>query len=243
MCLLIVLHRIDAAFPILVASNRDEARSRGSTPPGLYVGERRRMLSPRDRRAGGTWLAVNDRGMFAGITNIAGASPRDVPTTRGELPHLALDHDDAAAAARAVAARCADQPFNAFQLLIADREEMLVVLHEEGRVEIARQSGGVATLSNEHRLGALHIPAVDAACAPDLPSGARLDRLAALLLDEGALSGHRIRKVGGEYGTVSSSLLAIPLDPNDPWEWRYAPGDPGEVGYRAYGNLARRLRG
>ena len=49
---------------LLVASNRDEERSRPSSPPGLWVGERRRILSPRDRRAGGTWLAVNDRGML-----------------------------------------------------------------------------------------------------------------------------------------------------------------------------------
>src|SRR5688500_17186994 len=98
MCLLIVLLGVDPEFPLLVASNRDERRERRAAPPGLWVGERRRVLSPRDRRAGGTWLGVNDRGMVAGITNVHGAPRLELPTTRGALPHLALDQDDLEAA-------------------------------------------------------------------------------------------------------------------------------------------------
>jgi len=52
MCLLILIRRPAAEYPLVVASNRDEARNRQTAPPGLYVGERKRMLSPRDRVAG-----------------------------------------------------------------------------------------------------------------------------------------------------------------------------------------------
>ena len=71
MCLLIVVRGRFAGHPIVVAGNRDERRDRKASPPGLWVGERRRVLSPRDRVAGGTWLGVNDLGAFAGLTNIA----------------------------------------------------------------------------------------------------------------------------------------------------------------------------
>src|SRR5688572_16621251 len=120
MCLLIVLQGLDPDFPIFVASNRDEQRERKASPPGLWVGERHRVLSPRDRRAGGTWLGVNDRGMFAGLTNLAGVPAGVLPTTRGTLPHLALDQDDLDSAVAAVAQVTAAREHNAFQLVLAD---------------------------------------------------------------------------------------------------------------------------
>ncbi|MGA0870627.1 MAG: NRDE family protein, partial [Planctomycetota bacterium] len=56
MCLLITLVGVDPDHPSIVASNRDERRDRPSAPPGLFVGQKRRILSPRDREAGGTWI-------------------------------------------------------------------------------------------------------------------------------------------------------------------------------------------
>ena len=76
MCLLILFRDVDPNFPLLVASNRDEHRERRASPPGLFVGRRHRMLSPRDRRAGGTWMAVSDTGGFAALTNLAGPTLR-----------------------------------------------------------------------------------------------------------------------------------------------------------------------
>src|SRR5688572_23652124 len=91
MCLLIVLRGLDRSHPVAVAANRDERRDRRAAPPGLFVGARRTMLSPRDREAGGTWLAVSAAGTFAGITNVAGAPAVPGAPTRGDLPHIALD--------------------------------------------------------------------------------------------------------------------------------------------------------
>ena len=69
-----------------------------------------------------------------------------------------------------------------------------------------------------------------------------LDLLAAILRQEVHASGHRILKGGnGPYGTVSSSLVAVPR--RDPLRlvWRYAAGPPDVTPYRDYGNLGRRL--
>jgi hypothetical protein len=62
-----------------------------------------------------------------------------------------------------------------------------------------------------------------------------------LLLDAGDHGGHRVLKKGGSYGTVSSSLIAVPSADLRALVWRYAAGSPDEAPYRSYGNLARRL--
>ena len=56
------------------------------------------MLGGRDELAGGTWLAVNEHGVVAGITNRPSPGGRD-PTkrSRGELPLLLAKHRSATA--------------------------------------------------------------------------------------------------------------------------------------------------
>jgi len=242
MCLLILIQGLDPEYPLLVASNRDEERSRKASPPGLFVGARQRMLSPRDRRSGGTWLALNRRGMFAGITNIAGAERRPLATTRGALPHLVLDQDDLDAAASAVREAVAAADYNAFQLLISDGGHTRILTHQDGRLEEQDTDDAVVVVSNEHQIGQLVLPGVDRALADGLSAAERLDQLHPLLLDEGDVSGHRIlKKHDGDHGTVSSSLIAVPREDITRLIWRYAPGPPDEVDYRSYGNLAKRL--
>lgn len=247
MCLLILLRGVDPEYPLIVASNRDEQRSRPSAPPGLFVGQNNRMLSPRDRQAQGTWMGINEHGMFAGLTNLAGGAgmgdmgPIDVHTTRGELPHLALDQADVASAVDAVWNRIDTDDFMGFQLLVADGASARIVSHAGCVRSVAEVPGPWVVLSNEHGERELVIPGIEDAALPGLEIEDRLAALAPVLLDEGALSGHRILKRGGEYGTVASALLAIPARPSQGLIWRYAAGVPGEVSYKEYGNLGRRL--
>ncbi len=58
MCLLILLRGVDPEYPLIVASNRDEQRSRRSAPPGLFVGQNNRILTPPDRQAQGTRMGI-----------------------------------------------------------------------------------------------------------------------------------------------------------------------------------------
>lgn len=238
MCLLIVLAGVDPEHPIIVASNRDEQRERKAMPPGLFVGAKRRMLSPRDRRAGGTWMAVAEHGLFAGLTNVKGEPVDPNARSRGELPHLALDEDDVEAAAAAVARQ---RGFNAFQLAISDGRRSIVLRSVAGRITRVETEQPVLVLSNEHALDALVLPGLDAALARGLQRDERLALLAPLLLDQGERSGHRVLKTGGAYGTVSSSLIAVPRAGMGGLVWRYANGSPDTTPYRDYGNLGRRL--
>jgi hypothetical protein len=244
MCLLILIQGADPEYPLLVASNRDEERRRKAAPPGLFVGSRQRMLSPRDRRSGGTWLAVSRRGMFAGITNVAGAAHKALPTTRGLLPHLALDQEGLEAGAAAVRSEVEASEYNAFQLLIADGQRTRILCHRDGRLEDQEATDTVLVVSNEHQPGQLVLPGIDRVLAEGLAATERLDRLRPLLLDRGEASGHQILKKGdANYGTVSSSLIALPRHDITRLVWLYAPGPPDEHDYKSYGNLARRLVG
>ena len=241
MCLLIVLAGVDADWPLVVASNRDEARDRPASPPGLYVGARHRILSPRDRRAGGTWIGVNDAGLFAGLTNLGSPLPAPLATTRGDLPHVALDADDLDGAVENVEHRVAAAPHAGFQIVLSDGTGIVVLEHEGGQTVRRDVSGRVAVVGNEHRLGELELPDLPAALEPGLALEERLARLRVVLLDTGERAGHRVLKKGGAYGTVSSSLIAIPRGDLRGLVWRYSAGSPDEAPYRNYGNLSRRL--
>lgn len=241
MCLLILLRGFHRDYPLLCASNRDERTDRPAAPPGLYVGHRHRLLAPRDRTAGGTWLAVDQHGRLAGLTNLAGTPAVANAPSRGLLPLLALDEPDLDAAMAAVAARVQSQPHAGFQLVLADAERMLVMRHAGGQCTVREWQDAVLVLGNEHGPGELqprHLPLALAA------HGTAEQRLAAclpMLRDPGGDGHHAICKRGDGYGTVASSLVALPAASMAGLRWHYAPGPPDTTTFRSYGNLGRRL--
>lgn len=242
MCILIVLRGLHRDHPIVVGANRDERTDRKAAPPGLWAGRRSRMLSPRDREAGGTWLAVNERGWFAGITNVAGAPKVPDAPSRGHLPHQALDQEDLDAAVAAVQKLVAEHAHSGFQLVLCDGARTIVLRNAGGALRIVEWPDPVLVVTNEHAPGEfvprLLAPAL--ALVPDVQR--RLDALQPLLADRGGDGHHAVCKRGDGYGTVSSSLLAVPAGDLRHLVWRYAPGPPDVTPYRNYGNLGRRLR-
>ncbi len=241
MCLLIVLTGFVREYPILVASNRDELRSRKASPPGLFVGETRLVLSPRDRQAGGTWLAVNDNGLFAGLTNLAGYPTREGDTSRGQIPHDALDCDDLETAVDRVRQTLAANNYAGFQLVLSDGVACRVLCWDREQLECVEAPSPVVVVGNQHRLGELEVPGLSAALLPGADADETLERLRPLLLDTGEQTGHPILKLGGEYGTISSSLIGVPSQDLRRLIWHYCPGSPDQTSYRNYGNLGRRL--
>lgn len=241
MCSLFVLLGVEPEFPILVAANRDEMRERMASPPGLLVGTHRKILSPRDRCAGGTWMGVNDRMWFAGLTNVAGGHRFADATSRGALPHLVLDQVSFEDIELALATAVAAQVYNDFQLLVTDGTRVAVFRHVERVLHTTWPTASTLTLTNEHDLNALAVPDLDRVRAAGVSFDQRVAILSSILLDEGRATGHRVLKTGGSYGTVSSSILVVPRQDPRWLVWRYAPGPPDTTPYRNYGNLGRRL--
>lgn len=242
MCLLLVLRGYFPEHPLVIGGNRDESTTRKAAPPGLFEGEQRRILSPRDRVAGGTWLAINDRGEFAGITNRKGTATLPDAPSRGHLPHLALDRESLAAGIEAVEERVAATPHSGFQLVVADRERLVVLQNGEAGLARTEWTEPVLLITNEHGPGELTPRRLAEAIRPEPVVDRQLDALVPLLSDRGGAGEHEISKHGERYATVSSSLIAVPAtDPTD-LRWRYAAGPPDVTRYRNYSNLGTRLQ-
>jgi uncharacterized protein with NRDE domain len=199
------------------------------------------VLSPRDRRAGGTWMAVDHRGWFAGITNVMGEPPVPEAPSRGHLPHLALDQPALDAAIQSVSRLVAEQSHSAFQLVLCDGQRTIVLRHVAARLEVVEWTSPVLVVTNEHAPGALLLRGLPTATRPLLEVEARLDALQVLMRDRGGDGHHAVCKRGDVYGTVSSSLIAVPAGDPRRLIWRYAPGPPDVTPYRNYGNLGQRL--
>jgi len=82
-CLIVLAHGVSAAFPFVLAANRDEFYARPTRPVHRWD-EDPRVRGGRDLRAGGSWLAIRDDGRFAAVTNVRGARMEGGPS-RGAL--------------------------------------------------------------------------------------------------------------------------------------------------------------
>lgn len=85
MCLLAFALAPDAACPLVVTGNRDEALDRPTETLQVWHFKGQAILGGRDRLAGGTWLAVGNGGRVALLTNVRGPEPNPPPRSRGDL--------------------------------------------------------------------------------------------------------------------------------------------------------------
>lgn len=115
--------------------NRDEQRERAAArPPAVLGPENNPYLAALDGQAGGTWLAVNARGLTVGLLNFydgQAAPPPEQPRSRG---HLVLDHigcADAGEVAERVRAEALGR-YPAFVLLALDPRRGSL-MHWDGR--------------------------------------------------------------------------------------------------------------
>ncbi|TML39468.1 MAG: NRDE family protein [Actinobacteria bacterium] len=71
MCLLVAISRDRDESPLIVAANRDELLDRPAVAMTVLQAHGPRILGGRDELAGGTWLAVNEAGVVAGLPTAA----------------------------------------------------------------------------------------------------------------------------------------------------------------------------
>lgn len=155
MCLIVVLFRTRPDLPLVVAANRDEKLERPAVSAAVLRADGPRILGGRDLLAGGTWLAVNDHGVVAGLTNRPSAAGRD-PTkrSRGELPLALAAHGSATEAVEHFVERFAPEDFNLAWLLVGDRASLYYVQMNEDRIDVEALGPGTHVLGN----GPLHEP-------------------------------------------------------------------------------------
>ena len=69
MSTVLIAHRVLDDYRVFLAANRDEFYDRPSDLPRPRGHAPRRWFGPVDLRADGTWIGVNEHGLFAVITN------------------------------------------------------------------------------------------------------------------------------------------------------------------------------
>lgn len=243
MCTVVTLRRPGHRWPLILGANRDEMRGRPSRPPARHWPDRAEVVAGLDELAGGSWMGLNDSGVVACVLNRHGSlGPAEDARSRGELVLEALDHADAGAAAEALADLDA-RSYRSFNLLVADDRDAYWIkgLGRRGPTVpgVLPVAEGV-TMLTAYDIDAeasarvrRHLPTFRAAPPPD-PELGDWDAWRALLArrGEGAEDAMLIDTAAG-FGTVSSSLLALPAAgcANAAPVWLYADGPPDRSAY------------
>lgn len=244
MCTLILFHHCFATAELVIAANRDEYLDRPAEPLALRDWHGRSIVAPRDVQAGGTWLGMNDSGVFAGLTNRPTSALDPSRRSRGLLVVDALAAGSAAEAVAALSELPA-RAYNPFNLVVCDAREAFVVAYEE-KAEPRKLSAGPHVIGNgepdTRRLpkvarlldeageiargsGEAALPALERLCAGHLPSGAPLESTCI----------H-----AGGYGTRSSLLLRRGHRPEQD-RLHFAEGPPCSHPYRDFTPLLAQL--
>ncbi len=242
MCLLVVASRLRADCPLAVAANRDERLDRPASPMEMLRG-RPRILGGRDLLAGGSWLAVNRRGVVAALTNRPSPDGRDAAKrSRGELPLRLAAHRSAAEAAAGIEAWLNPSDYNPCWLLVGDRDSLFYVEVAVGKPAAATAlPPGLHVLENRP-LGAPS-PKVDWV-RRTLPDPAALSAEALVPAFERLLASHDVPALppgedparppetfaacvhAGPYGTRSSTIVLVPRARRPAPSVRFTAGPP-----------------
>jgi uncharacterized protein with NRDE domain len=232
MCTVVLLLRPDHAWPVVLAANRDERVDRAWDPPAAWWPDHPGVVAGRDRTAGGTWMGVNGHGMGAAVLNRPGSlGPAAGKRSRGELPLRALDESTAADAVNSIMALDAGL-WRGFNLVIADRRGATFVRGAgHGKPSAQALPPGVSMITahdpndRESPRVARHLARFQTAAAPE---PGRWEEWRAILADRSGPAGEQMNvEPRGGFGTVCSSLLAIPAS-GDP-VWLFASGAPHEA--------------
>lgn len=241
MCTLVVLHRCDPDMPLVVAANRDEWLVRQVEDFQIRSVGKRTVLAPKDLQAGGTWLGLNDKGIFAAITNRPGEKDDD-RRSRGLLVLDTLACNDIRQAAQVLEA-LPDGAYNGFNLFVGNIESAFLATYDE-KVSLKTCEAGPYVIGNSDPNGTAtpkvsrildEVKRVTERCSKEWVKGlSEICRSHAGEPPYGATCVH-----AGEYGTKSSTLIVF--DRNGPSLMQHSWGAPCEKGYRNFDNLLKDL--
>ena len=228
MCTLVILRRPGHDWPLLLAANRDELRSRQSRPPARHWPEWPDVVAGLDVAGGGSWLGLNDHGLVAAVLNREGElGPQAGKRSRGELVLEALDHAEASQSAGALADLHPDA-YRPFNLVIADPRDAYWLRHGgDGEIRVHPIPPGLHMLTagelddaRQPRISCF-LPQFRAVVEPDPARGEWGAWLALMQRRDcepqqpptAAMNLDGLRVDGQDFGTVASSLIAVPAYP------------------------------
>jgi hypothetical protein len=244
-CTLVFAWQVFADAPLVAAANRDEATDRPSVPPRRLEDDPV-VVAPQDEEAGGTWIGVNEHGLFVALTNrwvdVQGER------SRGLLVREALRQHSAEDAARFVEREAEPGRYAGFNLVAADADAA-VYAEWDGRLSVRHLRPGVHVVVNVGSTTAHGGPGGDFFVPEARPDAGRRQaenagRLAAALRPEPGETADAWRDRaadtvgdhefgvcvhGDGFGTRSSSLVTVHDD--GLVEFAFADGPPCRTDY------------
>ena len=246
MCLLVVASRVVKGEPLIVGANRDEVLERPSTAVTVLDEGPPRVVGGRDELSGGTWLAVNELGVCAGLTNEPLGEAKDPSKrSRGELPLVLARHSTAAEAVDALLSGWRPAVYNGSWLLVGDRTSLFFVdFTGSGDGFAVELPPGIHVLENR-ALGETS-PKVDLVrealeLTPAPRGDAVVDAFRRILADHRNPEGEERPNAANcvhleSFGTRSSCLVRVPSGTAAPRLW-VADGAPCITPYKDAGGL------
>ncbi len=243
MCTMAILYRVARGTPILIAANREERYDRPTQYPKIQSGTPR-VVCGIDRKAGGTWLGVNQHGLFCAVSNRRKLAMPAEPRSRGLLCRELLELRTAKEAAAAAARELSKGLYAGANYVCADGRYAAVV-HGGDTVEVVELTPGLHVVSDGNvddprdprhefvrRMLTLHT--LDSA----VTFLAVASRVFARKVDDEGRRG--VVLAGAESGTVSSTLLSLPRKIQHA-VYQYAPGAPCDCAYDDLSALLRQV--
>lgn len=123
MCLIVFAYKKHKKFKLILAANRDEFYKRPTM--GAHQWDTRPFIvAGRDLEQGGTWLGINEKGLFAAVTNYRQpVISNETKLSRGTiLTEFLLGMEGSAAYLEKLTKKAG--LYNGFNLLIGDRENL-----------------------------------------------------------------------------------------------------------------------
>ena len=206
-----------------------------------------RIAGGRDLLAGGTWLAINENGLIAGLTNLPAAGGRDPrKRSRGELPLALARHATARDAVDTFPALFSPRDYNPAWLVVGDRDVLFYIDMTGDRAQITELPPGLHVLENrpltaDSAKAALVRKRFSAAMS--LGGEELISSLEKLLsthdIPADASEAERPPETNaacvhaGAYGTRSSSIIIVPPGTLPP-RIRFADGAPCTTAYKEF---------
>jgi uncharacterized protein with NRDE domain len=225
--LLVAVHATDG-LPLAVAANRDERLDRPAERPALRTFGSLSAFAPMDIEAGGTWMGLNDAGVFTALTNrfVPGPTPGFISKgrrSRGLIVADALASSRRADAIDAVQAH-GGAAHNPFHLVVADAAGASLIWGDGAELHTAELGPGLHVLTERSfnaapsgREAALSADRVRLAAAG--PNALR-DALRVHRADP--FDSTCVHADGANYGTRSATLVT--LDVHGRWTFGYTDG-------------------
>ncbi|HOM17346.1 MAG TPA: NRDE family protein [Thermoguttaceae bacterium] len=243
MCIMAIYYQVVSNAPILAAYNREEFFDRPTQPPRIQSGKPR-VVCGIDKKAGGTWLGINQYGLLAAVANRPKTNVPQEPRSRGLLCRELLNCRTAREAALLAAQELSSGQYAGANYVCVDAKYGAVV-YGGNHVEIVELTPGLHILTN----GDLNDPTDPRQQLVRRQfTLQRLDSSVTFLAVASRIFSRRpdpagrggVVLLGPEFGTVSSTLISLP-NKTQHSILQYSNGPPCDYPYEDLSALLRQV--